>query len=87
MTEDEAIKARAQQREFPETMEIFGNIRTALAAKLFETKLSDKDIREDLYLRVQTLDAMISEMGQLLSASAGEQAILEYVESIATSGK
>lgn len=86
MTEEQAHKAKAQAREFPETLEIMGRIRNALAAKLFKTALSATQEREDLYLRVQTLDAMTDEMAQLLASNAGEKAITEYVESFATTG-
>lgn len=87
MTEEQAKKAQAQAREFPEAMEILGRIRDALAAKLFQTAVLDRDTREELYLRVQSLDAMKSEMTSLLAANAGERAIAEYVESLATTGK
>lgn len=87
VTEDQAKKAQAQAREFPETMEILGRIRDALAAKLFQTAVLDRDTREELYLRVQSLDAMKTEMAALLAASAGDKAIQEYVESLATTEK
>lgn len=83
MTEDEARKAKSQAREFPETMAILGRIREALAAKLFHTAVLDKDTREEIYLRVQSLDAMQDEMAALLASNAGEEAIKDYVESLA----
>lgn len=84
MTEEQARKAQAQAREFPETMEIMVRIRDALAAKLFETAVLDRDTREELYIRVQSLDAMKTEMAKLLTSKAGDEAIQEYVESLTT---
>jgi hypothetical protein len=87
MTEDEAHKARAQAREFPETMEILGKVRNLLAAKLFETNISERDAREDIYTRVQALDALQSEMASILATNASEDEIRAYIETLATSGK
>jgi hypothetical protein len=87
MTEAEARKAQAQAREFPETMEIMDRIRSALAEKLFKTDVLDKSTREEIFLRVQTLDAMKQEMEALLAASASEQDISQYIESLATTGE
>jgi hypothetical protein len=84
---DEARKAQAQVREFPETMEIMWRIRNALAETLFQTDVLDSDTREQIYIRVQALDTMTAEMAQLLAANAGEKVIQEYVEKIATTGK
>jgi hypothetical protein len=84
MTEEQARKASAQQREFPETLEILGRIRDALAGKLFQTAVLDRDTREELYLRVQSLDAMADEMAKLLAENAGQKSIEQYVESLAT---
>lgn len=86
MTEEQQIKANAQRREFPETMEIMARIRAALAERLFKTAVNAHIEREELFLRVQTLDAMTTEMGNLLATNASEDAINEYVESIATTG-
>ena len=86
MTEEQALKAKAQAREFPETIEIMSRIRAAMAERLFKTAIADTQIREDLYLRVQTLDAMKDEMQMLLANDAGEKAIEAYVESLATTG-
>lgn len=87
MTEDQAMKARAQAREFPETLEIIDRIRSALAAKVFETPISAKDIREELYLRVQSLDAMKTEMQSLLTANSSEEAIQAYAAELAKEDK
>lgn len=87
MTEAEAIKAAAQKREFPETMEIFARIRAAMAEQLFKTKVSETVIREELFLKVQTLDAMIGEMEMLLANSASEDAVTDYIEALATTGE
>lgn len=84
MTEDELRKRRAQAREFPETMEIMARIRAALAARMFQTGLGERDEREAIYLRVQTLDAMTSEMQTLLASESDTRAIEEYVKSLAT---
>lgn len=87
MTEEKAQKANAQSREFPETMEIMDRIREALAGKLFQTKVLDSQVREEIYLRVQAIDAMKSEMTKLLAENAGERAIQEYAERLATTEK
>ena len=87
MTEDQAKEAQAQAREFPETMKIMARLRGALAERVFKTPISAKDEREDLYLRVQTLDAMMTEMQTLLTTGASEKAMDEYADLIATSGK
>lgn len=87
MTEDQARTALAQNREFPETMAIMARIRAALAERLFQTAVNDKDQREELFLRVQTLDAMQDEMKKLLATNASEKAMEEYAERIATTGK
>lgn len=87
MTEDEARKAQAQAREFPETMEIMDRIRAALAERLFLTEVLDTKSREEIFLRVQTLDAMKQEMTALLAANASEQDIEAYIEQFATTGK
>lgn len=84
MTEEQAAKASAQRREFPETMEIMGRIRAALAERLFKTAITAKDEREDLFLRVQAIDAMTGEMQTLLAGAASEAEIAAYVESLAT---
>lgn len=84
MTEEQALKANAQRREFPETMEIMGRVRAALAEAVFKTPIAAKDIREDLYTRVQAIDAMTDEMGKLLATNASEDAIKAYVEELAT---
>ena len=87
MTEDQARKAQAQAREFPETLEILTRVREALAARLFLTNVADSAIREDIFTRVQAIDALRDEMAQILAANASERAIEEYAERIATTGK
>jgi hypothetical protein len=87
MTEEQARKAQAQQREFPETLEILGRVREALAARLFLTAIGDSAIREDLYTRVQAIDALRDEMASILASNAGERAYEEYAERIATTGQ
>jgi hypothetical protein len=84
MTEEQARKTKAQAREFPETLEILGRIRAALAERLFRTAVLDRDTREELYIRVQSLDAMTDEMAKLLAENAGQTSIEQYVESLAT---
>jgi len=87
MTEDQARKAKGQDREFPETMEILARVREALAARLFLTAIGEAAIREDLYTRVQALDALQTEMAAILATNASEKAMAEYAESIAPTGK
>jgi len=87
LTEEETLKARAQAREFPETMEIMDRIRSALAERLFKTEVLDTKTREEIFLRVQTLDAMKLEMSSLLAAKASDDQIAAYIKELATSGK
>jgi hypothetical protein len=87
MTEEQARKASAQQREFPETLEILSRVRTALAEQVFKTPVSAKDTREDLYTRVQALDALSAEMASILASNASDRAIEEYAELIAQQDK
>lgn len=88
MTEEERkAKSRAQAREFPETTEIMVRVREALAASLFKTPVSAKDAREDLYTRVQAIDALIGEMSRILNEIKSDTDITAYVESIATTEK
>lgn len=82
MTEDQARKAQAQSREFPETMEILGRVREALAARVFTTTVAEQAVREDLYTRVQALDALRDEMAGILANHAGQKAIEAYVEDL-----
>lgn len=83
MTEEQARKAKAQVREFPETMEILGRVRDALAAQVFLTPVSASAVREDLYTRVQALDALRNEMAKIMAGNASETAIQAYVEELA----
>lgn len=83
MTEDEKRKLQAQTREFPETVEIIDRIRDALAARLFKTAVLDSKSREEIYLRVQSLDAMKEEMQRILAEGASEKAIEAYAASLA----
>lgn len=87
MTEDRASKAQAQAREFPETMEILGRVREALAKRLFLTTVAEQAFREDLYTRVQALDALRDEMVKIMANNAGSKAIDEYVETLAPTQK
>lgn len=85
MTEEQASrKASAQVREFPEAMEMMARIRAAMAARLFETDVGQSEVREGLYLRVATLDAMMKEMQGLMADAAGDKAIQVYVEELVT---
>lgn len=68
-------------------MEIMGRIRDALAEKLFQTAVLDRDAREQIYIRVQAIDAMISEMTVILANNASEHSITEYAERLATTEK
>lgn len=85
MTEDQARKAQAQAqaREFPETIEILERVRAALAEQVFKTPVTAAAQREDLYTRVQALDALLNEMTAILASNASEKAITEYAESLA----
>lgn len=87
MTEDQAVKARAQSREFPETMEILAKVRTALAEQVFLTPVSASAVREDLYTRVQAIDALIAEMDTILTGIKSDDAYREYAERLATTEK
>lgn len=64
-------------------MEILARVRDALAAQVFKTPVSASAIREDLYTRVQALDALKDEMTSILALNAGERDIEAYVESLA----
>lgn len=83
MTEEERLKAARQKREFPETMEIMDRLRSALADRVFKTPVSARDEREDLYTRVQALDALKTEMKTILTATASEDAVEEYLKGLA----
>jgi len=87
LTEDQARKSQAQQREFPETLEILARVREALAAQVFKTPVSANDAREDLYTRVQALDALRDEMATILASNASERTIEEYAASVATTAE
>lgn len=87
MTEEQARKAQAQAREFPETMEILDRVRAALAEQVFLTPISASAIREDLYTRVQAIDALRTEMNTILTGIKAEKDYREYAESIATTEK
>jgi len=87
LTEDEARKAQAQNREFPETLEVLGRVRDALASKLFLTTLDQQPVREDIYTRVQALDALRDEMARILATNASEKDIEAYLQTLPTTGK
>lgn len=87
MTEEQARKAQAQSREFPETMEILDRVRIALAEQVFLTPISASAVREDLYTRVQAIDALRTEMNTILTGIKSEKDYREYAESIATTEK
>lgn len=84
MTEDQQRKLSAQSREFPETLEIIQRVRDAMAAQLFQTKIGEVAIREGIFLRVQTLDAMMTEMQSILRLKGDEAAVEAYVKSLTT---
>jgi hypothetical protein len=87
VTEEQARKAKAQDREFPETMELLKRVRDALAAQVFRTPLSASAQREDLYTRVQALDALKPKWRPYLASNAGEKAIEAYAEELAKPAK
>ena len=86
MTEDQARKAQAQAREFPETMEILAKVRAALAEQVFLTPVNASAQREDLYTRVQAIDALIGEMNAILTGIKSDEEYRKYAESVATTG-
>jgi hypothetical protein len=87
VTEDQARKAQAQSREFPETMEILGRVRDALAAQVFLTPVSASAAREDLYTRVQAIDALCIEMNTILTGIQADKDYTAYAESVAAGSK
>lgn len=87
MTEEQTLKAKAQAREFPETMEILGKVRAALAEQVFLTPVSAMAVREDLYTRVQAIDALTKEMTTILTNFKADADYRAYAESIATTEK
>lgn len=84
MTDEQKITARAQSREFPETMAIMARIRAALAEKLFLTPVLASKEREEIYIRVVSLDAMTNEMQTILAGIASDKEIEEYAKKFAT---
>lgn len=91
MSDDPAHDARMkrieQMREFPQTMEMMQRIRDAMAAQVFVTKIGDTAIREALFLRVQTMDAMMAEMAEILRLGADEKLIEDHIKKLATTGE
>jgi Trp operon repressor len=59
MTEEQARKAKPKASEFPETLEILAKVRAALAEQVFLTPVNASAVREDLYTRVQAIDALM----------------------------
>lgn len=84
MTDEQKATARAQSREFPETMALLSRIRAALAEQLFQTKVLDTKAREEIYIRVVSLDAMTNEMQTILAGIASDKEIEEYAKQFAT---
>lgn len=87
MTEEQARKAQAQSKEFPQTKEILAKVRTALAEQVFLTPVNASAAREDLYTRVQAIDALMVEMDTILTGIKSDEAYRKYAESIATTEK
>lgn len=87
MTEEQAREARAQSTEFPKTMEILARVRTALAEQVFRTPVNASAAREDLYTRVQAIDALTSEMQTILTGIKSDEDYRKYAESLATTEK
>lgn len=83
MTEEEQKTRKAQLREFPETMAALLRVREALAARVFKTPVSASKEREDLYTRVQALDAMLPEMMTVLNGATDDDAIEAYAKAVA----
>lgn len=84
MTEEQALKAKEQSREFPQTMEILAKVRAALAEQVFKTPVSASAQREDLYTRVQAIDALMSEMNSILTGIKSDEDYRKYAASVAT---
>lgn len=84
MTEEQARKAQAQSKEFPQTMEILAKVRAALAEQVFLTPVNASAAREDLYTRVQAIDALMVEMDTILTGIKAEKDYTEYAKSVAT---
>lgn len=87
MTEEQALEAKAQEREFPKTMEILAKVRAALAEQVFKTPISASAQREDLYTRVQAIDALTHEMQTILTGIQSDKDYRQYAESIATTAE
>lgn len=83
MTEDQAQKSQAQSREFPETLEILAKVRAALAEQVFLTPIGASAQREDLYTRVQAIDALRGEMETILTGIKADKDYTAYAESVA----
>lgn len=83
---DEAI-ARGQraEREFKEVEAAFDAVRAACVARVFETPTSASDQREQLYMAVQSLDAVRKAMRMVIDNGQIEQAAKEAAEALATS--
>lgn len=87
MTEEQALKAKARAREFPETLEILAKVRAALAEQVFLTPIAASAIREDLYTRVQAIDALKLEMNSILTGIKSDEEYRKYAESVATTAE
>lgn len=87
MTEEQAHKSQAQAREFPETLEILAKVRAALAEQVFLTPINASAVREDLYTRVQAIDALMTEMTSILTDIQSDKDYRAYAERLATTEK
>ena len=68
-------------------MEILTKVRDALAEQVFKTPVSASAVREDLYTRVQAIDALTAQMGSILTGIRSDEEYRKYAESVATTGE
>lgn len=81
---DQAI-ARGQQaeRELKEVEAAFDAVKAACAARLFETPTAARDQREQLYMAVQSIDAVRKAMRMVIDNGKLEQAAKVAAETLA----
>jgi len=84
--EDLKRKVQSQAREFPETMGILADVRSAMVNQLFKTPQSAGTERERLYQAVQVLDAMAGKMQAVLTDAKASGEIEKYVKEVAEGG-
>lgn len=77
---EEKIKARekAARKEYPETKAAFARVRAAATEKIFATKPSEAEKREEIYRLVHILDEAEREL--LAAMGQGSEEIESYIE-------